>query len=94
MNKAQLIAAVAEKSGLSVEEAGKALAAFTESVEEALVLGERVQIPGFGTFEAVRRPERDGRNPATGETIRIPESRSPKFKPGRALKTALKENQQ
>lgn len=93
MNKAQLIAAVAQKSGLTTEDAGKALAAFTETVEEALVSGERVQLPGFGTFEAVWRPERDGRNPATGESIRIPESRSPKFKPGRALKAALKENQ-
>ena len=86
MNKTELIAAVAEKAGLTKKDADKAVAACVDVVSEALVQGERVQLVGFGTFEVSERPERDGRNPSTGETIKIAASRMPKFKEGKPLK--------
>ena len=81
MNKTELIAAVAEKAELSKKDAEKAMKAFTE-----LVKGEKIQLVGFGTFEVSERPEREGRNPKTGEAMTIAASRTPKFKAGKALK--------
>ena len=89
MNKAELIAAIAEKTELSRKDAEKALKAFTEVVEEELKKGEKIQLVGFGTFEVSERAAREGRNPQTGETMQIAASKSPKFKAGKALKDAI-----
>ncbi|MCI8566414.1 MAG: HU family DNA-binding protein [Lachnospiraceae bacterium] len=86
MNKTELVAAVAEKSGFSRKDAEKVIAAYTDVVTEELVNGGKVQLIGFGTFEVVERPERMGRNPKSKETITIAASRVPKFKAGKALK--------
>ncbi len=91
MNKTELVAAVAEKSELSRKDAEKAIKAFTDVVSEELVHGGKIQLVGFGTFEVVERPAREGRNPKTGETMPIAASRSPKFKPGKALKDMVNE---
>lgn len=90
MNKTELISAMAEKAEISKKDAEKALTAFTNVVADVLVDGDKVAITGFGTFEVVERAERQGRNPATGETITIVASKSPKFKAGKALKDAVK----
>jgi len=86
MNKTEFIAAVADKAGLSKKDAEKAVKAFSEVVTEELAAGGKVQLVGFGTFEVSERPERDGRNPLTGESIKIAASKAPKFKAGKALK--------
>lgn len=90
MNKTELITGMAEKAEISKKDAEKALNAFTNIVADTLVDGDKVSITGFGTFEVVERAERQGRNPATGETITIAASKSPKFKAGKALKDAVK----
>lgn len=92
MNKIELITAMAEKAEISKKDAEKALTAFTNVVADTLVDGGKVAITGFGTFEVVKRAERQGRNPATGEAITIAASKSPKFKAGKALKDAVKTN--
>ncbi len=89
MNKTEIIAAVAEKAGLSKKDAEKALKAFTDTVAEELAKGEKVQIVGFGTFEVSERAAREGRNPQSGETITIAASKAPRFKAGKALKDAI-----
>ena len=89
MNKNELVAKMAEKAGLKNAEAEKALKAFTETVAEELKNGEKIQLVGFGTFEVAERPAREGRNPRTGETMKIAASKSPKFKAGKALKDSL-----
>ena len=89
MNKTELIAAIAERTELSKKDAEKALKAFTETVAEELKNGEKIQLVGFGTFEVAERPAREGRNPRTGETMKIAASKSPKFKAGKALKDSL-----
>jgi len=89
MNKAELINSMAEKTGLPKKEAEKALNAFMESVEEALINGDKIQLVGFGSFEVKDRAERKGRNPQTKEEITIPASRVPVFKVGKALKDAV-----
>ena len=89
MNKTELVAAMADKSGLTKKDAEAALKAFIESVEKALKKNDKVQIVGFGTFEVVKRAAREGRNPQTGKTRKIKASKSPKFKAGKALKDAL-----
>ena len=89
MNKVELIAAVAEKAGLTKKDAEKAIAAVVASVEEALVKGEKVQLIGFGTFEVRERAARVGRNPQTKEEIKIDASKQPVFKAGAALKKAV-----
>ena len=71
MNKTELVASIAEKTGLSKKDSEKALAAAVETVTEALKAGNKVQLVGFGTFETKTRPARTGRNPRTGETIKI-----------------------
>jgi DNA-binding protein HU-beta len=89
MNKATLIAQIAEKSGLERKQAEKALDAFIETVTETLKAGDKVQLVGFGSFEVKERAAHSGRNPATGETIEIPASKSPVFKAGKTFKDAL-----
>ena len=89
MNKATLIAQIAEKSGLERKQAEKALDAFVDSVTSALKAGDKVQLVGFGSFEVKERAAHSGRNPATGETIEIQASKSPVFKPGKTFKDAL-----
>ena len=90
MNKAELVAKIAEKSELTKKEAEAALNAFMESVEEALVEGDKVALIGFGTFETRERAARIGRNPRNPEeTIEIPASVSAAFKAGKKLKEAL-----
>ena len=89
MNKAELIAAVAEKTGLTKKDAERVVNATVETISENLVKGEKVQISGFGIFEVKEREARIGRNPRTKESIQIPASRTPVFKPGKALKDAV-----
>ena len=86
MNKAELVAAMSEKTGMKKNDAEKALKAFVDVVTDELVKGEKVQLVGFGTFEVSEREAREGRNPLTGEKITIAASKNPKFKAGKALK--------
>ena len=86
MNKTELIAAVAEKAELSKKDAEKAIKAFTDTVSEELVKGGKIQLVGFGTFEVSERAAREGRNPKTGESMKIEACKTPKFKAGKALK--------
>lgn len=89
MNKAELVSMVAEKAGLSKKDAEKAVAAVFDSIQDTLTAGEKVQLVGFGTFEIRERGARTGRNPRSGDTIEIPASKVPAFKPGKALKDAV-----
>lgn len=89
MNKSELIDAIAEKSGLTKADAGKALDAFTVVVKETLQANGDITLVGFGSFTIQERAERKGLNPKTKEPITIPAARVPKFKPGKALKDAL-----
>ena len=89
MNKAELIAAVAEKAGLSKKDSEKAVNAAFETVTETLAKGEKVQLVGFGAFEVKERKARIGRNPKTGEPTQIAASRVASFKVGKALKDAV-----
>ena len=89
MNKTELIAAVAEKSGLTRKDSEKAVLAALETITETLKTGEKVQLVGFGTFEVRERPERQGRNPQTKEPMTIAASKLPAFKAGKALKDAV-----
>ncbi len=86
MNKAELVAVMAEKAEISKKDAEKALKAFTDVVAEEMKKGEKVQLVGFGTFETSERAARTGRNPQTGAEMTIPASKAPKFKAGKALK--------
>jgi DNA-binding protein HU-beta len=86
MNKAEFVAKVAEKSGLTRKQAETAVAAFTQTITDALKEGDKVQLMGFGTFEVKERPARTGRNPATGESIEIAASKAPVFKAGKSFK--------
>lgn len=89
MTKAELIVNVAEKAGLDRRKAEKAVNAFVDTVKQALVEGDKVQIIGFGTFENRERSARTGRNPRTGEPIDIAASKLPSFKAGKALKDSV-----
>ena len=89
MNKAELVAAVAEKAEISKKDAEAAVKAFTDVVSDELKNGGKVQLVGFGTFEVSERPAREGRNPRTGETMTIAASKAPKFKAGKALKDSI-----
>lgn len=89
MNKTELIAAMAEQAEVSKKDAEKVLKAFTDVVAEELKKGGKVQLVGFGTFEVSERAEREGRNPQTGEAMKIKASKSPKFKAGKALKDMM-----
>lgn len=90
MNKTELINAVAAKSELSKKDAGKALDAVLDSVTEALKQGDKVTLIGFGNFEVRERAARTGRNPQTGAALKIAATKVPAFKPGKALKDAVK----
>ena len=89
MKKAELISAIAARSGLSKKDSEKALTATFHAIEEALVSGEKVQLVGFGIFDVKNRAARMGRNPKTKEVIQIPATRTPQFKAGKALKDAV-----
>lgn len=89
MNKTELVANVAEKAGLTKKDAEKAVNALFESVQGALVTGDKVQVIGFGTFEVKERAAHIGRNPRTGQDIEIPASKNPVFKAGKAFKDAV-----
>ena len=89
MNKTQLIDVVATKTGLKKKEAEAAVNAMNEAIVEALVAGDKVQLIGFGTYEVKTRAARDGRNPKTGETIKIAASKAPAFTAGKAFKDAV-----
>lgn len=89
MNKSELIAGMAAKSGLSQKDCEAALGAALEVVGDALKAGDKVQLVGFGTFEVKERAARIGRNPKTKEEIQIPASKSATFKPGKSLKEAI-----
>ncbi len=91
MNKAELVAAIADKTELAKKDVEAALKAFTEVVAEELKKGEKIQLVGFGTFEVSERAERVGRNPQTGAEMKIPASKAPKFKAGKALKDMVNE---
>ena len=89
MNKTELIAAVAEKTGLTKKDAERVVSATFETITASLQKGEKVQIFGFGNFEVKTREARVGRNPRTKETIEIPASKQPAFKAAKALKDAI-----
>ena len=89
MNKVDLVAAVAEKAGLSKKDAEKAVAAVIDSIVGAVAKQDKVALVGFGTFETRCRAARTGRNPRTKETITIPASKQPVFKAGKAFKDAV-----
>ena len=89
MNKADLISKIALTSGLSKKDSEKALAAAIDAIIDSLKAGEKVQLVGFGIFDVKERAARTGRNPKTKEAIKIPESRTPQFKAGKALKDAV-----
>lgn len=86
MNKAELVSAIAERAGLSKSDAEKSVNAFIEVVGGELGKDGKVQLVGFGTFEVGERAARTGKNPKTGEPIEIAACKTPKFKPGKALK--------
>ena len=89
MNKTELTAALAAKTGFGKKDAEKAIVALTEVITEALAKDEKVQIVGFGSFEVKARPARTARNPRTGEEIKIEASKAPVFKAGKALKDSV-----
>ena len=86
MNKSDLVAAIAAKTGDTKKGAEESLNAFVSVVTEALTKGDKVQLVGFGSFEVRKRAARKGRNPQTKEEIKIPASKAPVFKAGKALK--------
>ena len=86
MNKSDLVAAMAAKTGDTKKSAEETLNAFVDVVTEALVKGDKVQLVGFGSFDVRKRAARKGRNPQTKEEIKIPASKAPVFKAGKALK--------
>lgn len=88
MTKTELIAAVAERAGVTKKDAERIVSATFDTIAAELAKGEKVQIAGFGIFETKCREARTGRNPLTGETIQIAASRTPSFKAGKALKDA------
>ncbi len=90
MNKTELIAAVAEKAGISKKDADSAVNAVMDTIVEAVAKQDKVQLVGFGTFEVRERSERKGRDPRTNKEITIPASKVPAFKVGKAFKAAVK----
>ena len=89
MNKTELIAAVAEKTGMTKKDAERVINATVDTITQSLVKGEKVQVSGFGIFEVKAREARVGRNPRTKETIQIPATRLPAFKASKALKEVV-----
>jgi DNA-binding protein HU-beta len=90
VNKTELIGVVAEKAEMSKKDTEKVISAVFESIMDGLSKGDKVQLVGFGTFEVRERKQREGRNPATGETITIPALNVPVFKAGKAFKEKVK----
>ena len=86
MNKTELVAAISKETGLSKKDAEAAVKAFVDVVSKELKKGGKVQLVGFGTFEVSKRAAREGRNPHTGDSMKIKASKAPKFKAGKALK--------
>ena len=86
MNKTELVAAISDATNLSKKDSEAAVKAFTDVITKALKKGDKVQLVGFGTFEVAKRAAREGKNPQTGAKIKIPASKAPKFKAGKALK--------
>ena len=89
MNKTDLVAAVAQKTGLTKKDAERVVNATVDTIAENLIKGEKVQMSGFGTFEVKAREARIGRNPRTKESIQIPASRQPAFKASKTLKDSV-----
>lgn len=89
MNKTEFTKKVAEKAGIEIKTADASVKAAVAVIGEALRNGEKVQITGFGTFDVRKRPARKGKNPRTGEEIKIKASKAPAFKPGQSLKTEV-----
>jgi DNA-binding protein HU-beta len=89
MNKNELIASVADKSGLTKAQAGDAIDAALDAITKSLSSGDEVRILGFGNFVVANRKATTARNPQTGATINVPASKAPRFKPGKALKDAV-----
>ncbi len=89
MNKQELISAIAQNAEISKADAGKALAATIDAITKAMAKGDKVQLVGFGTFEVRERAARTGKNPRTGEAIKIAASKVPAFKAGKALKDTI-----
>ena len=89
MNKTELIAVVAEKTGMTKKDAERVINATVETITESLVKGDKVAVSGFGIFEVKAREARVGRNPRTKETIQIPATRLPAFKASKALKDSV-----
>ncbi|UNC90708.1 HU family DNA-binding protein [Candidatus Contubernalis alkaliaceticus] len=90
MNKSELISVVAEKAGMTKKDTEKVVNAVFEGITDTLTKGEKVQLIGFGTFDLRTRKAREGRNPATGDVIQIPQATVPVFKAGKALKESVK----
>ncbi|WEV40773.1 HU family DNA-binding protein [Lactobacillus sp. ESL0684] len=90
INKSELAKEVAAKSDLKASEAEEVIDIVTSSIQADLAKGEKVQVIGFGSFEVRQRAQRKGRNPQTGETLTIPATHVPAFKPGKVLKDAIK----
>lgn len=90
MNRTELVAAIAEKSGTSKKDADAMLKAFIETVQDTVKAGDKIQLVGFGTFESRERSAREGKNPQTGEKINIAACKVPAFKAGKAFKDMLK----
>jgi len=89
MNKAEMIAAIAKDAGLTKADAERALNSFINNTKKALKKKDKVSLVGFGTFSVSKRKARKGRNPQTGDMIKIKAAKVPKFKPGKALKDAI-----
>ena len=89
MNKSELVSKVADIAKFTKSDAAKAVDAFIEAVKKSLASGEEVRLVGFGTFLVVKREATDGRNPRTGDVIKIPASKQPKFRAGKELKEAV-----
>lgn len=90
MNKSELVEVVAEKASVTKKESEKVITAILDSITDTLAKGEKVQLVGFGTFEVRQRQAREGRNPSTGEAIKIAAQKVPAFKAGKALKDLVK----
>jgi DNA-binding protein HU-beta len=90
MTKAELVEKIASDTGLTKADAQRALDATLENIKKALKKNQKVTLVGFGTFSVTKRKARKGRNPRTGEEIKIPATKAPKFTPGKGLKDAIK----
>ncbi len=90
MTKAELVEKIAYDTGLTKADAARALDSALENIKKALKKNQKVTLVGFGTFSVTKRKARKGRNPQTGETIKIPATKAPKFTPGKGLKDAIK----